>query len=243
MKGKQAVSLVLGASLCLPLTACATESQIVETSYETHPDITHATLGEPYVPVLPEATTLIPRDEDMVRVADYIPGILTELKYSTPENFTGQVIYSFQDVYLRYGTVKKLKDAQVAFGEIGLRLKIWDGFRPAAAQFRLWEACPDSNFVADPEKGYSNHTRGNAVDVTLVDEDGQELEMPTEFDNFSEKANRDYSDCTDIQRENAMLMQDVMEKNGFSGYFGEWWHFNDTDSYEPETEFDPTSIG
>ncbi len=234
---------MLGAALCLPLASCGTQSQIVETSFETYPEITHATLGEPYVPVLPEATTLTPRDEDMARVADYIPDILTELKYSTDHNFTGQVIYDFQDVYLRYGTVKKLRDAQAAFAELGLRLKIWDGFRPVSAQFALWEACPDDNFVANPNLGYSNHTRGNAVDVTLVDETGRELEMPTEFDNFSAKADRDYSDCTDTQRENAMLLQEVMEKNGFSGYFGEWWHFNDTDRYEPEKIFDPVRVG
>lgn len=243
MKGKQAVSLVLGASLCMPLTACATEAQIVETSFETYPEITHATRGEPYVPVLPEATTLTPRDEDMVRVADYIPDILTELKYSTLDNFTGQVIYGFQDAYLRYGTVKKLRDAQETFGEAGLRLKIWDGFRPVSAQFLLWEACPDPNFVANPATGFSNHSRGNAVDVTLVDKSGQELEMPTEFDNFTAKADRDYSDCTDVQRENAMLLQSIMESNGFSGYHGEWWHFNDTDRYEPEESFDPTQAG
>lgn len=243
MNGKQAAFLMLGTALCLPLTGCGAQTQIVETSFETYPEITHATLGEPYVPVLPEVTTLTPRDEDMARVVDYIPEILTELKYSTDDNFTGQVIYDFQDVYLRYGTVKKLKDAQAAFGELGLRLKIWDGFRPVSAQFKLWEACPDSNFVANPNVGYSNHTRGNAVDVTLVDENGQELEMPTEFDNFSAKADRDYSDCTDTQRENAELLQRVMEQNGFSGYFGEWWHFNDTDKYEPEKIFDPVRVG
>ena len=243
MNGKQAAFLMLGAALCLPLASCGTQSQIVETSFETYPEITHATLGEPYVPVLPEATTLTPRDEDMARVADYIPDILTELKYSTTNNFTGQVIYGFQDEYLRYGTVKKLRDAQAAFGELGLRLKIWDGFRPVSAQFQLWEACPDPNFVANPNVGYSNHTRGNAVDVTLVDETGKELEMPTEFDNFSAKADRDYSDCTDTQRENAELLQTIMEQNGFSGYFGEWWHFNDTDSYEPEMIFDPVRVG
>ncbi len=243
MKVKQAVSLILGASLCLPLAACAGKKQtIMETVHATHPGITHATQGEPYVPVLPEATTTTPRDEDMVRVEDYIPNILTELKYSTSNNFTGQVIYDFRHVYLRYGTVKKLKDAQEAFGEVGLRLKIWDGFRPVAAQFKLWEACPDPNFVADPSKGYSNHSRGNAVDVTLVEEDGQEVEMPTEFDNFSERADRDYSDCTETQRENAMLLQNIMESNGFSGYYGEWWHFDDTDRYEPEMIFDPAQM-
>lgn len=243
MKGKQAVSLVLGASLCMPLTACASEPQIVETSFETHPDITSATIDGTYIPVLPEATTLTPRDEELVRVVDYIPDILTDLKYATANNFTGQVIYDFQDVFLRYGTVKKLKAAQEAFGEAGLRLKIWDGFRPVSAQFKLWEACPDSNFVANPSTGFSNHSRGNAVDVTLVDENGLELEMPTEFDNFSAKADRDYSDCTDIQRGNAMLLQDTMEHNGFNGYFGEWWHFNDTDRYEPEESFDPAQLG
>lgn len=247
---KKAVSLLLGASLCVPLAACREEPQIVETTPMTHAGITHPTEMEPHY-TIPEMTaveeTTVPEtvfveleDDALVAVKDYIPDILTELRYGSTDNFTGQVIYGFQDAYLRYGTVKKLKNAQDAFAEVGLRLKIWDAFRPASAQFALWDACPDPTYVADPRKGFSNHTRGNAVDVTLVDREGQELIMPTPFDDFSGKADRDYSDCTETETENAIFLESVMEKNGFKGYFGEWWHFADEVRYPVEENFDPT---
>lgn len=181
-----------------------------------------------------------PVDTDFVPVSDYLPDCVTELKYATEDNFTGQVIYSFQDVYLRYGTVKKLMAAGEELAEMGYYLKIWDGFRPISAQFALWEVCPDSTYVANPNKGFSNHSRGYAVDVTLVDGQGQELEMPTGFDDFSPMADRNYSECSQTAGENARLLETVMQKHGFKGYFGEWWHFNDTDAYDVERVFDPS---
>lgn len=185
---------------------------------------------------------ITPKNEDLVRVTDYIPGILTDLKYSTEDNFTGQPVYAFQDVFLRYGTVMKLRAVAEELDQLGMNLKIWDGFRPVSAQFRLWEICPDDTYVANPNVGYSNHSRGFAVDVTLVDAQGREVDMPTSFDDFSKQADRDYSDCTPEQKENAQLLERIMEKNGFSGYWGEWWHFNDTDKYDVETCFDPAVI-
>lgn len=188
-------------------------------------------------------TVLIdPKDTDFVRVKEYIPDMIEDLRYSTDDNFTGQVIYDFKDVFLRYGTVMKLKAVSDELATQDLRLKIWDGFRPVSAQFKLWEICPDSTYVADPNRGYSNHSRGFAVDVTLVDAQGREVEMPTGFDDFSARADRDYSDCTQLQRDNAQLLESAMEKHGFAGYQGEWWHFNDTKQYEVETCFDPAII-
>ena len=183
-----------------------------------------------------------PKDEDFVRVNDYIPDIVTDLKYGTPDNFTGQVIYEFQDVFLRYGTVMKLKAVSDELAQQGLRIKIWDGFRPVSAQFKLWEICPDDTYVANPNVGYSNHSRGFAVDLTLVDAQGNELPMPTGFDDFSAGADRDYSDCDQQLADNARLLESVMEKHGFSGYWGEWWHFNDSRKYDVEDCFDPSVI-
>lgn len=183
-----------------------------------------------------------PKDADFVRVRDYIPDVVEELIYATAENFTGAVIYNFQDIYLRYGTLKKLMAVQQELRKLGLGIKIWDGFRPISAQYTLWEILPDDTYVADPTKGFSNHSRGNAVDVTLVDRSGAALEMPTAFDDFSEKANRDYSQVPQLPRANAELLQQTMERHGFQGYFGEWWHFNDTVRYTPERVFDPGLI-
>ena len=192
-------------------------------------------MAETTVPVI----MAIPADKDFVKVADYIPGVYQELMYATQENFTGQVIYDFQDAYLRYGTVKKLAGVCRDLAEMGLYIKIWDGFRPVSAQFALWEVCPDPTYVADPNVGFSSHSRGNTLDVTLVDENGVELEMPTGFDDFSAKADRDYSDCTAAAANNADILEILMEKHGFTGYAGEWRHYSDTMSYPVEREFEP----
>lgn len=186
-------------------------------------------------------TTLPPElaDDTFARVLDYIPTASQELFYATENNFTGHRIYEFEEVYLRFGTLKKLMLVAQELEEQGLYLKIWDGFRPVSAQFKLWEICPDPTYVANPNKGYSNHSRGNAVDLTLVDENGQELEMPTGFDDFSTKADRDYSDCNETAAANAKLLEEAMQKHGFKGYYGEWWHFNDTDAYLVEEHFEP----
>lgn len=185
---------------------------------------------------------ILPKDSDFVRIRDYLPNVSVDLKYAGKDNFTGQTIYGFSDAYLRYGTVLKLKAVCAALEEKGLTLKIWDSFRPVSAQFSLWEVCPDSTYVADPNVGFSNHSRGNAVDVTLVDAAGEELLMPSGFDDFSTLASRDYTDCPAEAAENARLLESVMEKYGFSGYWGEWWHFSDTVEYDVETCFDPLMI-
>lgn len=212
-------------------TPASTEPPVTETApVQTLP---------PETQTLPETTVPEPAPEEFVRVVDYIPGIHQELMYATDRNFTGQVIYDFTDAYLRYGTVKKLAVVCDDLAELGLSLKIWDGFRPVSAQFKLWEVCPDPAFVANPEKGFSSHSRGNTVDVTLVDENGAELEMPTGFDDFSAKADRYYSDCPETTADHAILLEILMEKHGFAGYSAEWWHFSDTDEYPVEETFTP----
>ena len=183
-----------------------------------------------------------PTDADFVRVKDYIPDIQEELKYAYAENFTGAVIYNFRETYLRYGTVKKLMAVQEELRVLGLGLKIWDGFRPISAQFTLWDIFPDDTYVANPNKGFSNHSRGNAVDLTMVDAQGNEVEMPTSFDDFSGRADRNYTEIPELPRANSELLQQIMERHGFQGYYGEWWHYNDTQRYEPEWIFDPGLI-
>lgn len=181
-------------------------------------------------------------DTDFVKIKDHIPDLLVEMKYAAADNFTGQAIYDFEEAYLRYGTVMKLAQVQKELKTLGYGLKLWDGFRPVSAQFKLWEIYPDDTYVANPNIGFSSHSRGNTVDVTLVDENGMEIEMPTGFDDFSAKADRDYSDCDPVAAEHAMLLQTVMEKHGFVGYFGEWWHFADSIRYDVERCFDPSVI-
>lgn len=183
----------------------------------------------PHVPSpLPAAE---PGDEELVRVLDYIPSIYVDLKYAAEDNFTGMVIYDFPDASLRYGTVKKLAEVQEELSARGYSLKIWDAYRPVSAQFRLWEVCPDPAYVADPNRGHSNHSRGNAVDVTLVMADGTEIPMPSGFDDFSALAGRDYSDIPEEAAKNALILENAMSAHGFAGYSAEWWHYADSVSY------------
>ena len=167
----------------------------------------------------------------LVRIRDHIPTVFVDLKYATKDNFTGMVIYDFTDPYLRYGTVKKLAKVQEELLDLGYSLKIWDAYRPPAAQFKLWNACPNPVYVANPNTGFSSHSRGNTVDVTLVMADGSEIEMPTGFDNFSALADRDYSDVSSAAAKNAKLLENLMKKHGFNCYFGEWWHYSDSVTY------------
>ena len=164
-------------------------------------------------------------------VTVYIPDIYVDLKYATEDNFTGQVIYDFTEARLRYGTVKKLAEVQAELREMGLSLKIWDAYRPTSAQFKLWEICPDSRYVANPNHSGSKHSRGNTVDITLVTLDGVELEMPTGFDDFTARADRDYSDVTETAAANAQLLEKLMSAHGFTPYSAEWWHYTDTVVY------------
>lgn len=169
--------------------------------------------------------------EALVRVRDYVPDIFVELPYATKDNFTGRQMYDFKDAYLRYGTVLKLKAAQETVMAHGRCIKILDAYRPAAAQFVMWEFMPDDDFVADPRKGFSKHTRGSTVDVTLVTPEGEEVPMPSPFDDFSGGAKRVYDNISDEARHNILLLEKAMETAGFWGYVNEWWHFNDHDIY------------
>lgn len=180
-----------------------------------------------------------PEDDEYVLVNKYIPDIYVELMYATDNNFTGVRIYDFTDAYLRYGTVKKLAQVQKELKQQGYSLKIWDAYRPFEAQQKLWEVYPDPNYVANPANGMKKHNIGGTVDITMVTADGSVISMPTEFDDFSLKADRDYSDIEDEEAvKNVMILQNAMENNGFTGYQGEWWDYSDTVEYE-EVDFEP----
>ena len=229
----------------LLLSGCGTSTEPVTPPLPAEPPAVSDTpeapaetkpLPEPEPAPVPE-----PAPADLVAVVDYIPGIYTELRYASDNNFTHQVIYSFSDAYLRYGTVQKLASAQESLETAGYSLLIWDAFRPISAQFKLWEICPDPAYVANPEKGYSSHSRGSTVDITLVTLDGDPVEMPTDFDDFTAMADRDYSDVSEEAAANAGLLEEAMTVAGFKPYSAEWWHYSDTEPYPVEETFIPES--
>lgn len=169
------------------------------------------------------------RKTDYVNLQEYIPSLLVDLAYYTENNFTGQKLYDSPVACLRKGTADKLKAASEEAGLKGCRLKIWDAYRPPRVQFKMWSIYPNPRFLADPHKGFSDHSRGCAVDLTLVDTGGKELDMPSAFDEFTSRADRDYRDVTPAQKANALYLEKVMARHGLIPIRTEWWHFADSE--------------
>lgn len=190
------------------------------------------------------------------------PKIRIHCVYATPKNFTGKVVYSCPKCYLRPHVAQALDAVQQDLEQEGLGLLVWDAFRPVEAQEKFWEICPDPRYVSCPYvknektgeyevdrktgkkllKG-GRHTRGTAVDVTLVDlKTGKTLEMPTEFDDFSEKAWSDSKDVSDVAKVNRAKLKAAMEKHKFTVLETEWWHFDyegwQTESVLADVKFD-----
>lgn len=117
------------------------------------------------------------------------------------------------------------------FLEMGLRIKIWDAYRPISVQKIFFDLVPNESFVANPYKGQGSvHNSGFAVDLTLVDMDGKEVEMPTGFDDFSDEASRNSTKMTEQAAKNMSILTEVLTKNGFETIDSEWWHYNDADA-------------
>lgn len=154
-----------------------------------------------------------------------VPGVLLDIKYATADNFTKEVVYPAARCLLRPEAAAALARVQSDLAEKGLSLKIWDCYRPLSVQKRFWKLVPDPRYVADPKKG-SRHNRGAAVDLTLVDSSGRELEMPTGYDDFTEAAHRSSMAGTPASRANARILEDAMTARGFKGLATEWWHFD-----------------
>jgi D-alanyl-D-alanine dipeptidase len=165
-------------------------------------------------------------EAELVDLAQFIKGIRVDMRYATTRNFTGRVLYASPRPWLREPVARQLAAAQAAAAGHGLGLKVWDAYRPAEAQRLMWAACPDPNFVAPPERG-SRHTRGAAVDVTLVRlDDGAELPMGSDFDDFSTRAARDYAGLEPPEAANRALLTRFMTDAGFTGIRTEWWHYD-----------------
>lgn len=165
-------------------------------------------------------------DTTIVYLGSVDTTIVMDVKYATTNNFVGKVLYPTDKVYMRKIVAEKLSEANRYLREnYNLSIKIFDGYRPLSVQKLMWEILPDPRYVADPSKG-SRHNRGAAVDITLIDENGNEIEMGTPYDDFTEKAHYDYEELSDDVKANRKLLRDVMIKFGFEPLETEWWHFD-----------------
>lgn len=154
-----------------------------------------------------------------------------DLKYATRDNFLKKKVYSTTTCLLRREVAIKLLDANVyLMNNYNVKLCILDAYRPIEVQREMFKMVPNPNFVADPDSDNCNHTRGNAVDVCLLDMNNNILPMPTKFDHFGTEAYRIYyrnnDNLDDNIKRNATLLEEVMKKYGFIGLESEWWHFN-----------------
>lgn len=179
----------------------------------------------------------------MVDLARFAPGLRLDLAYARADNVTGRRLYDEPRAFLRLPAARALRAAQRELAARGLGLLVWDAYRPYSATLALWEAVGDSRYAAPPGSG-SVHNRGCAVDVTLVDAGGDELRMPTAYDEFSERAHADYQDLPGPVRRRRALLRAVMERHGFTALSTEWWHFEYGDGLLPEPmNLDPGRLG
>jgi zinc D-Ala-D-Ala dipeptidase len=180
-----------------------------------------------FLSFLPMAGFAQSADDELVNVKELIPDIVLDLKYGTTDNFVHQKMYTANECLLALGAVKRLKLVQDSLRTMGLGLKLWDGYRPRAVQYLMWEIFPNSTYVADPNSG-SNHNRGAAIDLTIVTlATGQELWMPTPFDWFGDEAGHDWTlGLSAEQVANRALLRTMMENvGGFVFLSDEWWHY------------------
>jgi D-alanyl-D-alanine dipeptidase len=164
--------------------------------------------------------------KELVDLEEEISDIRLDVRYATEDNFMGEQLYPVAKAVLRKPAAEFLSEAQEDLKERGLELEVFDGYRPYEVTEKMWEPYQDPDFVADPAEG-SRHNRGCAVDVTLVDSaNGEELVMPTGYDDFTEKAAHDYGDLPEEAIRNRALLREVMEGHGFAALETEWWHYD-----------------
>ncbi len=165
------------------------------------------------------------KPDDLVELVKIEPKIRLDIRYATTNNFTGKKVYPEARCFVRREVAQQLVGVQRELEGMGLGLKIYDGYRPLSIQKKFWSLVPDERYVANPAKG-SKHNRGAALDLTIVRRDGTEIPMPTGYDDFTEKAYRNYMTLSPEVLKNRELLEKVMTKHGFIGFPTEWWHFD-----------------
>jgi D-alanyl-D-alanine dipeptidase len=160
----------------------------------------------------------------LTRITEATHDVEIDMMYARADNFTGQVIYDHDLCFLHPEAEACLRKAAAAARGFGFRLKIFDAFRPHEAQQALWKVLPVPGYVADPAKG-SNHTRGVAVDLTLLDATGKELDMGTPVDTMTPASHHFHADLPAQVQLNRMYLMTIMLEAGFVHHAMEWWHY------------------
>lgn len=151
--------------------------------------------------------------------------IVLDLRYATANNFVEEKMYDCPRCFLRPAVARALLEVHRELQKQALGLKLFDCYRPQSVQWALWKKVPDARYVADPRKG-SMHNRGSAIDLTIIDQAGNELDMGTAYDYFGVEAYIDYTKHPVEVLQNRKLLQNLMIAKGFRTTRTEWWHFS-----------------
>jgi D-alanyl-D-alanine dipeptidase len=191
--------------------------------------VVFATTGEAQTP-----------EPELVNIKTIDPTIAIDLRYASDKNVARRALYpANMQALVRPSVAERLIYAQKFLRTHGFGLKIWDAYRPKNAQQLLWAAARNESYLSDPNGGVgSMHTRGVAVDATLIDNWGRDVAMPTDFDSFTPAAMLIYQGKDEAVRSNLTLLQRAMARAGFYGLRTEWWHFcaQDWKNYSPLPE-------
>jgi zinc D-Ala-D-Ala dipeptidase len=184
------------------------------------------------IPAKKKAASLSPEDpKRLIELVSLDPRIKLDMCYATTNNFTGRILYEQARAFLAGPAAHAVARASKVAQADGYGLTIFDAYRPWRVTKQLWDATPagpKKNYVANPKRG-SKHNRGCAVDLSLHDlQTGDLVEMPSGFDDFSEKAHRDYMGATPTAIANRERLQRYLKAEGFAGLSNEWWHFDFT---------------
>ena len=164
-------------------------------------------------------------DSTFVNLKQYSQDFEYDMKYATADNFLKAKVYDCGECFLRLKTVNALIAANKKFIEKGYKIKIFDCYRPLDIQKKMWKIVSNPKYVANPAKG-SIHNRGGAVDITLVDRFGKELDMGTSFDFFGIEASHNYLNVSEEVKKNRIVLKTIMTSSGFNSFDSEWWHYN-----------------
>lgn len=164
----------------------------------------------------------------MLEIKRLIPTIIYDLRYASLNNFMKRLMYpaGTNITFLRVPAANALAQVQSELNQKGLGLKIFDAYRPYSVTVKFWELVKDERYVANPSKG-SGHNRGTTVDVTIINlQTKSELNMGTDFDNFSDTAHHGFTHLPEDILQNRILLKTTMERHGFKPYNDEWWHYS-----------------
>lgn len=160
----------------------------------------------------------------LIEITEKTHNVILDIKYATTDNFTNEPVYSQPFCYLHTEAEKLLQNAIEIAHTLGYGLRIFDAFRPNEAQWNLWRHTPDPEFLADPRRG-SPHSRGAAIDLTLIGVDGLDLDMGTGFDAFTPLSHHGNTQIPTSAQKNRIILMGIMTTAGWDFYRNEWWHY------------------